>query len=119
MTDLQRLEKAIRRLHRVDCTHQESVPVRERVAQHEWEGVVEVFTLVGHPDAALAYAWSREAAVGGGRTCKTFTAVLGVGPIQSARDAVRAVLTAERTPKSPQRAPRGRPPTTSGPDDAA
>ncbi len=116
MTDRQRLEKAIRRLHKCDCTYRESVPVHERADRLVWEGVVEVFVLSGHPDAELVYAWSRETAEGG----RTFTAVLGVGPIRTAQDAVRAVLTAQQTHKQTSRsARRVRPPMTSGPDDAA
>jgi len=48
---------------------------------------------LGHyPKAGLAYAWSHETNDGG-----RYVAVLGVPPIKSAQDAVRASIAAERT----------------------
>jgi len=92
MSERERLRKAIRDLHGVEATHLRSEPVRETFqGQTVWEGVVEVFALKGHPKAGLAYAWSQEAD-GGGRN---YVAVLGVGPIKSPSDAVRAALAAE------------------------
>ncbi len=117
MTELQRLQRAMRRLHKCDCTHRESVPVHEHLDRLASEGVVEVFALLGHRDAKLAYAWTSPT-VGG----KMVTSVLGAGPVKTAQDAVRAVLAAQQTEKQPsQRAPRRRPSTTPGPgpDDAA
>ena len=114
MTDLQRLERAIRRLYKCDCTHRESVPVHEHLDRLAWEGVVEMFALSGHRDAKLAYAWTSPTAGG-----TTVTSVLGVGPVKSAQDAVRAVLAAQQTEQAPaRRTPRRRPPTTPGPEDA-
>lgn len=64
---------------------------RERV--HEtfegetvWEGEVLVFRLSGHLEADRCYAWEVDGQV---------TAVLGVPPVRSARDAVRAAVLAE------------------------
>jgi len=91
MSERERLRKAIRDLHGVDATHLRSEPLHETFqGQTVWEGIVEVFALKGHPKAGLAYAWSH-ATDGGGRN---YIAVLGVGPIRSASDAVRAVLAA-------------------------
>lgn len=63
---------------------------RERV--HEtfegetvWEGEVLVFQLLDHPEADRCYAWEVDGQV---------TAVLGVGPVKSASDAVRASILA-------------------------
>ena len=53
---------------------------------------MEVFALKGHPKAGLAYAWSHETDTGGRR----FVAVLGIPPVGSALDAVRASIAAER-----------------------
>jgi hypothetical protein len=61
MTYIEELKEVIRRLHGVESTHRESVPVKE-VFQGKtiWEGVVEVFDLHGHPKANTAYAWAHE-----------------------------------------------------------
>ena len=45
-----------------------------------------VFDLLDHPDATRCYAWEVDGEV---------TAVLGVGPIESAEDAVRAAILAD------------------------
>jgi hypothetical protein len=56
-----------------------------------WEGEVEVFAVTGHPKAKHAYAWEHEADEGGRR----YVAVLGVPPVNTAVDAVRAAVVAE------------------------
>ena len=61
---------------------------RERVyetfeGETVWEGEVLVFELQGHPEASRCYAWEVDGQV---------TAVLAVGPVQSAADAVRAAI---------------------------
>jgi hypothetical protein len=60
----------------------------ERVA---WEGIVQVFELTGHETASTAYGWSYQN--DDGRT--TDVVVLGVPPITSPVDAVRAAIVAE------------------------
>jgi hypothetical protein len=59
MTHIEELKDVIRKLHGVESTHRESVPVKE-VFQGKtvWEGVVEVFDLHGHSKANTAYAWT-------------------------------------------------------------
>lgn len=92
VSELPRLRKAIRDLHGVDSAHLRSEPVHETFqGETVWEGVVEVFALKAHPKASLAYAWSHETDTGGRR----YVAVLGVEPIRSAQDAVRAAAAAE------------------------
>lgn len=61
MTYIEELKEVIRKLHGVESTHRDSVPVKE-VFQGKtvWEGVVEVFDLHGHPKANTAYAWAHE-----------------------------------------------------------
>jgi hypothetical protein len=61
MTYIEELKEVIRRLHGVESTHRESVPVKE-VFQGKtvWEGIVEVFDLHGHPKANTAYAWTHQ-----------------------------------------------------------
>jgi hypothetical protein len=92
VSEIPRLQKAIRDLHGVEGTHLRSEPVHETFrGETVWEGVVEVFALKGHPKAALAYAWSHETDQGGRR----YVAVLGVDPIRTPQDAVRAAVAAE------------------------
>jgi hypothetical protein len=56
------LKDAIRILHGVESTHKTSVPVKEVFnGRTVWEGIVELFTLHGHPKANTAYAWSHDA----------------------------------------------------------
>jgi hypothetical protein len=95
MTDeaeIQKLAGAIWKLHQATGKHRESVPVREEFrGQVAWEGTVEVFDLVDHETAKVAYAWSHESDSGGRR----YVAVLGVGPIDAPRAAVQAAIVSE------------------------
>ncbi len=58
-----------------------------------WQGEVHVFDLEDHPSATTAYAWSSPVDGWSGR--RRFYAVLHLGGIRSARDAVRAAIVAE------------------------
>jgi hypothetical protein len=91
MNDPKRLQRAIRDLHGLDSEHVESVPVHE-IFQGEtvWEGEVEVFRVHGHPEAQRAYAWTYQDDDG----TPHHVAVLGVPPINSAQDAVKAAVMA-------------------------
>ena len=90
--EIERLQQAIRDLHGLESTHLRSESVRETFrGETVWEGMVEVFAVTGHPKASLAYAWSHETDEGGRR----YVAVLGVDPIKSAQDAVRASIAAQ------------------------
>jgi|SRR5208282_4161444 len=61
MTYIKELREVIRRLHGVEATHRQSVPVKEVFkGETVWEGIVEVFDLHGHPKANTAYAWAHE-----------------------------------------------------------
>jgi len=84
---LEQFSEAIRATHGASA----ELAARERV--HEtfegetvWIGEVLIFDLQGHPDAAQCYAWEVDGQV---------TAVLGVPPVRSAVDAVRAAILAE------------------------
>ena len=84
MNELDRLERAIR-------DHLRSEPVTETFqGMVVWEGVVEVFVVHEHPGAGLAYAWSHETDDG----TRRYVAVLGLPPVLSAVDAVRASIAA-------------------------
>ncbi len=85
------LLEAIRRMHGVEATWLESVPVHEqRDGKTLWSGVVQVFA-VKHPKATRAYAWSLEYGPGKRR----FHAVLGILPVNGPERAVKVALVAE------------------------
>jgi len=87
------LRDVIRRLHGVESTHVESVPIKE-VFQGKtvWDGIVEVFELHGHPNARKIYAWSHET---GMPNQPRFVTVLHAAPITSPVLAVRAAIVQE------------------------
>jgi len=86
------LREVIRKLHGVESRHVESVPVKETFqGKTVWEGVVEVFDLIGHPKAARAYAWSHDA---NGQK-KRHVTVLHMDSVTSPILAVRAAIVQE------------------------
>lgn len=92
MTYIEELREVIRRLHGVDSRHVASVPVKETFqGKTVWEGVVEVFDLIGHPKAQKAYAWAHDA--DGGK--KRHVTVLHMDSITSPVLAVRAAIIQE------------------------
>ena len=94
--------EAVQNMHGGKASLAQSVPVRETFdGQTEWEGVVHVFDLAGHPTATRAYAWSSPIE---GSTKRRFFAVLHTERINSPIEAVRAAIVAERrkTGASPQ-----------------
>lgn len=61
MNDINELRDVIRKLHGVEATHVETVPVKETFrGETVWEGHVEVFDLQDHPTANRIYAWSHD-----------------------------------------------------------
>ena len=89
------LQDAIRKAHGCESQHVQSIPVRQTLrGQTVWEGVVEVFDLVGHPKAKQCYAWGHHA----GRNEKQshYTVVLRVSPVDSPADAVKTLMAPER-----------------------
>ena len=94
MTYLEELRDVIRRVYGVEATHVESVPVKNVFrGETVWEGVVEVFDLVGHPTAFRAYAWARD--TNDPENPRRHVTVLHSHPIKSAEDAVRAAIVQE------------------------
>lgn len=92
MSYIEELRDVIRRLHGAEATHLESVPVKETFrGQTVWEGIVEVFDLVGHPTAPRVYAWVNESP----NQPRQHVTVLHLHPIKSAQDAVRAAIVRE------------------------
>ena len=58
ISPIEELRDAIQRLHGVEATHRESVPIKETFnGETVWDGIVEVFHLKGHPKTDTAYAW--------------------------------------------------------------
>ncbi|HEY1267132.1 MAG TPA: hypothetical protein VGH16_07730 [Candidatus Binatia bacterium] len=93
MTDFDRLKQAVRDLYGVEGDYQASVRVHEIInGKSGWAGIVEVFRIV-HPQAKYAYAWNYKDD-GGGKS--HYPVVLGIPPIDSAEDAVRAYFAAKR-----------------------
>jgi hypothetical protein len=98
MTEIEQLEKAIKDLHGLKSDHAGSVAVHEQFeGKTVWQGIVEVFEIKGHPQARFAYAWNYKTDAGEHRS----VAVLGVPPVNSAEDAVRAYVVAQTVKKSP------------------
>jgi hypothetical protein len=88
------LKGVIRQLHGVESRHAESVPVKETFrGKTVWDGVVEVFELVGHPKARKAYAWAHD--TDDPAHPRRHVTVLHIHPVTSARDAVRAAIVQE------------------------
>jgi hypothetical protein len=90
---IRQLRDAIRRLHGCESRYVEAVPVTET---HEggtvWSGIVHVLDLIDCPKADRAYAWA-ELLDETGR--QRFSAVLGIDPINTPQDAVRASIVAK------------------------
>jgi hypothetical protein len=88
------LRGVIRQLHGVESRHLESIPVKEMFqGKTVWEGVVEVFELIGHPTAVRLYAWTH--VTDDPTNPRRHVTVLHSHPIKSAEDAVRAVIIQE------------------------
>jgi hypothetical protein len=92
VSEIDDLANAIRKLHGVESQHAESVPVKETYqGQTVWDGVVEVFDLIGHPRATEGYAWRYQGEDGQFH----YTAVLKLPPVESPQDAVKAAIVAQ------------------------
>ena len=86
--NIEQLQKAIKETHGCDSKYVESVPVVEYFDDKiAWQGKVEVFDLVGHPQAKRAYAWSFQ----DGDTIRSI-AVLKVPPVDSPLSAVKVAI---------------------------
>jgi hypothetical protein len=88
---LEDLRDMISQVHGADATHVESVPVKKTFhGKTVWEGVVEVFDLIGHPAAFRAYAWTQP--TDDPSNPLRHITMLHLHPIKSAQDAVNAAL---------------------------
>jgi hypothetical protein len=94
MAYIEELKDVIRKLHGVESTHRQSVPVKEVFnGETVWEGIVEVFDLHGHPKANTAYAWTH--ATDDPDIPKRSVTVLHVPPAVSPITAVRVAIMQE------------------------
>jgi hypothetical protein len=85
------LQAVIRKLHGVESRHLESVPIKEIFqGKTVWEGVVEVFELIGHPTALKVYAWAHD--TDDPKRPRRHVTVLHVAPVDSPIAAVRASI---------------------------
>ena len=84
------LQEAIRNLHGCDSVWIQAVRVKETFqGEIVWEGLVQVFDLIDHPEATRCYAWSHTVA---GSERRRFVAVLHKEPVTSPAAAVRASI---------------------------
>jgi hypothetical protein len=91
---VEELRQVIRKLHGVESTHKQSVPVKEIFnGQTVWDGIVEVFELHGHKVATHVYAWTHE--TDDPENPKRHVTVLHLGPVTSPVTAVRAAIMQE------------------------
>lgn len=87
---IENIAKAVEKSAGCPATHLESVVVVETFrGQTIWEGMVEVFSLLGHGEAKRAYGWQ----TGKGGDAK-YTTVLELPPVTSPTTAVRVALCA-------------------------
>jgi hypothetical protein len=99
MNYIEALQDAIHRLHGCKASHLKSVPVNEQFkGQTVWQGVVEVFELENHPKAKICYAWGHHTDTKD--TKSRYVAVLGIPPVNSPIDAVRASIVSDSKNKN-------------------
>lgn len=91
--DIISLAKAIEANFDCSASHLESIPIHEsHQGKTIWRGIVEVFAIKHPSGATRAYGWSYADLEGDLQTAHT--TVLGIPPIRSAHDAVKAALCA-------------------------
>ena len=94
MNYIAELQDVIWHLHGVESKHVQSVPVKETFqGKPVWEGIVEVFELVGHPKAPKVYAWAHE--TDDPKQPRRHVTVLHIAPVLSAEAAVKAAIVQE------------------------
>lgn len=92
MNEIERLKQAIRDLHGCDSAHVQTIFAHETFqGKVVWDGDVEEFRLIDHPKAKTGFAWSYKNDAGETR----YVAILGVPPVDTAVNAVRAYIVAE------------------------
>jgi hypothetical protein len=95
MIDFDDLKRAVESEHGGTAARLQSVPVIEkRLGLADWEGVVHIFSLLGHPNASKAYAWW--SMIEGSNKRRYFT-MLHMGAITCSKQAVAAANADEQT----------------------
>ena len=85
---IENIRQAVEAMHECKAAHEQSIPIIEMFGkQTVWEGVVEAFTLTGHPRAKRCYAWSYMDA-----DERRYVGVLELPPVDSPQNAVRAAI---------------------------
>lgn len=88
---IQRPQGVLSAMDGCECVHVGSEPVCEVFqGQTTWQGIVEVFEIIGHPRAKRVYTWGYE---DDDKQLRTIT-VLEVPPVDSAQTAVKAAIAA-------------------------
>ena len=83
------LQATIERLHGCDSRWRKAVPVHETFeGKTVWQGEVQVFNLLGHPETGMCYAWSYQTEKGKRR----FVALLHHRGVDSPVKAVQAAI---------------------------
>jgi hypothetical protein len=91
---ISRVQVAVSQLHNCGAVWRETVPVHEIYrGETVWQGEVEVFDLIGHPKAKIAYGWSHRD--GKNDEGERFVTVLEILPVESAITAVRVSIVAD------------------------
>jgi hypothetical protein len=88
---VEKLQDAIELGHHCRAEHVDSSLVTDMSGGKVWEGLVEIFELVGHESAGRCYAWF---AKDGSRSQPVM--VLELPPVRSPQTAVRAALARTR-----------------------
>jgi len=86
---LGRLATAIYARHRANAIHLSTERIAATTSRGGtiWEGEVEVFSITGHPEAVLCYAWTYQDG-----PLEHIAVILNKAPVRSALDAVRAFV---------------------------
>jgi hypothetical protein len=88
--NIEALQLFVEGLHNCKAKYKEKIHVTEKFkGDVVWDGDAYVFTLIDHPKAKIAYAWSSPVK---GSSKRRFYAVLRAKPITTALDAVRASI---------------------------
>ena len=83
------LQKNIERLHGCDSRWLRAEPVHDTFkGETVWHGMVQVFLLIGHPEAKTCYAWSYQTE----KRKQRFAAVLHHQGVDSPLKAVQAAI---------------------------
>ena len=94
MSYIEELQDVIRRLHGVEATHVETVPIKEEFqGQTVWEGEVEVFDLHDHPQTHRVYAWAHDTE--DADHPRRHVTVLHIPPATSPRKAVQVSIVSD------------------------